>query len=60
MVDTRIILRIVKLDQIEQNEKSQAEAKLQFNIERDIEKEKLTKYERQARWILHLPGGSID
>jgi hypothetical protein len=57
MVDARIILKMVKLHQIERKEKSVHEAELQFNIQHDIEKEKLTKYERQTRWILGLPGG---
>jgi hypothetical protein len=55
------MLKIMKKhNQIEQKEKSVQEAELQFNIQRDIEKEKLTKHERQTRWILGLPGGNID
>lgn len=60
-MDTRILIRMVKkLNLIEQKEKSQQEAELQFNIQRDIEKEKLSKYERQTRWMLGLTGGSLD
>jgi hypothetical protein len=60
-MDTRIILKIMKKhNQIEQKEKSVQETELQFNIQLDIEKEKLTKNERQTRWILGLPGGNID
>jgi hypothetical protein len=44
--NVEIILEIVKkFNQIEQNEKSQQEAELQFSMQRDIEKEKLTNYE---------------
>ena len=60
-MDTQILIQMVKkLNHIEQKEKSQAEAELQFNIQHDIEKEKLSKDKRQTRWILGLPGGSLD
>ncbi|HEX6280885.1 MAG TPA: hypothetical protein VFZ67_01525 [Nitrososphaera sp.] len=53
-MNTRIILKIVKkLDQIEQNEKSHQEAELQFSMQGDIEKEKLTNYEMLTINYLH-------
>lgn len=59
-MNTRIILKIVKkLDQIEQNEKSHQEAELQFSMQGDIEKEKLTNYEMLTINYLHQKAWSL-
>ncbi len=60
-MDSRIMKQIVKIDEVERMQKRiEEEAELNLSIQKDIESERKLRRERQRKWILGLPGGSLE